>query len=727
MAQPNKQSTESLNKIQSDSLLLNQTNLAWSQPSGFMLASPAAPVLQPPPTTTTMAISNDDQSSTTHQLSVDQTQVNVPATTEATAAAESPLESYFKSEILPPEPPESSNPSPELATTPEPETYKEVDHHWFYQKDPENNPDDWQAFSMLDSYQLENAFRQCRMDDLIPTNGTRYDVRLRDRLRWPVYWQGSSSMVSRCSWFYKRETDYRYVPYSEYIAELLESTYRDCSLTHQWNRRLDLSETEFVVFYAHNSVYHYFNDPVQSSPSTGWQNLMTSDPGSQPRYCYRGPWLIQTQPERDESATSVTHLIFFVHGIGEFCDLSFRPLKDVVDDFRLITHELLLTHYGHEQGRVEVLPVTWHQALHTKSLDERLREITLPSIQKLRSFTNDTILDALFYTSSVHSKLLLNYVCNELNRLFGIFLQRNPYFGGRIGLAGHSLGSLILFDLLSYQTATLNTTSANNEQQQQQQSNNNQIEQLHFRPECLFALGSPLSAFITIRGLDLAPDFRLPTCPGFFNIFHPYDPIAYRLEPLINREFAKIKPVLVPHHKGRKRIHLELKDSLQRVGSDLKQKFMTGIRGAIDSLYGFARAHVEEPTAEMQQQQQQQQEQLQPGQQQQQEIVNQEPTTTLSSSTSITNSLSELAIKSDMNESELNRILSLDFGQLNRGRRLDYVLQERPFEIVNEYVFAITSHGYYWFSEDTALLMLRELFGGQQQQQQPSDNQTNIS
>ena len=505
--------------------------------------------------------------------------------------------------------------------------------------------------------------------------------------------------------------------------KLFSKIYRDCFLTHQWNRRLDLTDTEFVVFYAHNSVYHYFNDPVQSSPSTGWQTLMTSDPGSQPRYCFRGPWMIQTQPERDESATSVTHLIFFVHGIGEFCDFSFRPLKDVVDDFRMITHDLLLTHYGHEQGRVEVLPVTWHQALHTKSLDERLREITLPSIQKLRSFTNDTILDALFYTSPVHSKLLLNYVANELNRLFAIFLQRNPYFGGRIALAGHSLGSLILFDLLSYQTPP---TSASNEPQQSQDDHHNtehsnQIEQLHFRPECLFALGSPLAAFITIRGLDLAPDFRLPTCPAFFNIFHPYDPIAYRLEPLINREFAKIKPVLVPHHKGRKRFHLELKDSLQRVGTDLKQKFMSGIRGALDSLYGFAKAHVEEPTAEIQQQQQHVQLQTHTSmnnieiKREQPEIVNQQPQQlqepSLPSSTSITNSLSELAIKPDMTETELNRILSLDFGQLNRGRRLDYVLQERPFEIVNEYVFAITSHGYYWFSEDTALLMLRELFG----------------
>lgn len=63
--------------------------------------------------------------------------------------------------------------------------------------------------------------------------------------------------------------------------------------------------------------------------------------------------------------------------------------------------------------------------------------------------------------------------------------------------------------------------------------------------------------FVIIRGLDnLGDNFSLPTCPGFFNIFHPYDPIAYRMESLINVELGKLKPVLIPHHKGRKRMHL---------------------------------------------------------------------------------------------------------------------------------------------------------------------------
>lgn len=35
-------------------------------------------------------------------------------------------------------------------------------------------------------------------------------------------------------------------------------------------------------------------------------------------------------------------------------------------------------------------------------------------------------------------------------------------------------------------------------------------------------------------------------------------------------------------------------------------------------------------------------------------------------------------------------------GMLNGGRRFDYVLQEKPFEIFNQYLFAIQSHMCYW-------------------------------
>ena len=63
--------------------------------------------------------------------------------------------------------------------------------------------------------------------------------------------------------------------------------------------------------------------------------------------------------------------------------------------------------------------------------------------------------------------------------------------------------------------------------------------------------------FITVRGIEnLGQNFKLPTCSKVFNIFHPFDPVAYRLETLIDPNLTNLRPVLIPHHKGRKRLHL---------------------------------------------------------------------------------------------------------------------------------------------------------------------------
>jgi len=38
----------------------------------------------------------------------------------------------------------------------------------------------------------------------------------------------------------------------------------------------------------------------------------------------------------------------------------------------------------------------------------------------------------------------------------------------------------------------------------------------------------------------------------------------------------------------------------------------------------------------------------------------------------------------------------VEVGQLNQGRRIDFVLQEAPFESFNDYLFALSSHLVYW-------------------------------
>lgn len=69
-----------------------------------------------------------------------------------------------------------------------------------------------------------------------------------------------------------------------------------------------------------------------------------------------------------------------------------------------------------------------------------MQNITLPSIPKLRHFTNDTLLDILLYSSPFYCQSIIDTVASELNKLYEIFLKRNPDFSGKVFVAGHSLG-----------------------------------------------------------------------------------------------------------------------------------------------------------------------------------------------------------------------------------------------------------------------------------------------
>ena len=57
---------------------------------------------------------------------------------------------------------------------------------------------------------------------MVGTNGGRYDVNVGKRTRHAVYWDEEPTSVRRCTWFYKREGDNRFVPYAEEFANKLE-------------------------------------------------------------------------------------------------------------------------------------------------------------------------------------------------------------------------------------------------------------------------------------------------------------------------------------------------------------------------------------------------------------------------------------------------------------------------------------------------------------------------
>lgn len=72
-----------------------------------------------------------------------------------------------------------------------------------------------------------------------------------------------------------------------------------------------------------------------------------------------------------------------------------------------------------------------------------LADITVDGVPAVRSLITDLALDILLYQSQTYREHIARTVLEECNRIYALFKQRNPSFGGRVSLVGHSLGRFV--------------------------------------------------------------------------------------------------------------------------------------------------------------------------------------------------------------------------------------------------------------------------------------------
>ena len=212
------------------------------------------------------------------------------------------------------------------------------------------------------------------------------------------------------------------------------------------------------------------------------------------------------------------HLVFVIHGIGETfsqinSDYFITTLVESTAEMRKILRSLenSTVDYTSDEGKcidIVMLPIVWADAIHEGSAptSKQLESITLKSVPFIRTLANTVISDVLFYCDNVQRNRILVKVADELNKAYSEYVSRNPSFDGGVSVVGHSLGSVIAFDLLSCQQVAEDDATT---KQYAPDSIIEDIEknfdmsklQLAFNAiEHLFCIGSPLGMFLTIRG-----------------------------------------------------------------------------------------------------------------------------------------------------------------------------------------------------------------------------------
>lgn len=204
----------------------------------------------------------------------------------------------------------------------------------------------------------------------------------------------------------------------------------------------------------------------------------------------------------------------------------------------------------------------------------------------------------LLYQSGYREQIS-EIVLKESNKTYKMFMERNPEFKGKVHIMGHSLGSAIMFDILCRQKDKSRAAEQPRNplrfwpsQDRYEPKDPKELE-FDFDVEDFYCLGSPIGLFQMLKGRTISArqlpnayasmsplssdDFEDPflhaTSPAsysdqrvspvtglpftvsspkvkqMFNVFHPSDPIAYRLEPLISQAMSTLKPQLLPYTK----------------------------------------------------------------------------------------------------------------------------------------------------------------------------------
>ncbi|XP_077640010.1 phospholipase DDHD1 isoform X1 [Lonchura striata] len=471
---------------------------------------------------------------------------------------------------------------------------------WFYREDRKT----WKPFIGYDSLRIELAFRAlggggggagepAAVEPVCVRSGL-YEVDVASAESYPVYWNQTEKIpVMRGQWF----IDGTWQPLEEEESNLIEQEHLNCFKGQQLQESFDMEISKpvdgkeaihslklsrnHVDWHSVDEVYLYSDATTSKIARTVTQKLGFSKASSSGTRLHRG---YVEEATLEDKPPQTSHIVFVVHGIGQKMDQG-RIIKNTAmmrDTARKVEEK----YFSNLATHVEFLPVEWRSKL---TLDgDTVDSITPDKVRGLRDMLNSSAMDIMYYTSPLYRDELVKGLQQELNRLYSLFCSRNPEFeekGGKVSIVSHSLGCVITYDIMTgWNPVRLYEQLLQKEEEELEEGwmsyeERRLLEELYltkqrlreieerlhelkastiskppvlkFKVENFFCMGSPLAVFLALRGIrpgsSGSQDHILPRtiCNRLLNIFHPTDPVAYRLEPLILKHYSNISPVQI--------------------------------------------------------------------------------------------------------------------------------------------------------------------------------------
>ncbi|XP_026829067.1 protein retinal degeneration B isoform X4 [Ooceraea biroi] len=287
----------------------------------------------------------------------------------------------------------------------------------------------------------------------------------------------------------------------------------------------------------------------------------------------------------------ITVLIIVVHG-GSLLDanVDLTAKKSDITTFRGAFESVMRQHYpsmvGHVSIKFVACPSICTEGLGILSSLSPYSFDMSPSCMDTPQVTHDTIpigAIPLLASSTSDYQDAVSRVVMGANQVYHEFIKSDEGkgFTGQICFVGDSVGSILTYDALCRATQYSRHSSENSilEGSGQQGDNGGNLEdgkhlsapsprrrssgtspsdnphhnKLDFEVGDFFTFGSPLALVLAYRKIAASSDknsfIPRPLVNQVYNLFHPTDPVAARLEPLISARFSLIPPVNIARYQ----------------------------------------------------------------------------------------------------------------------------------------------------------------------------------
>ncbi|XP_076290130.1 retinal degeneration B isoform X2 [Lasioglossum baleicum] len=291
------------------------------------------------------------------------------------------------------------------------------------------------------------------------------------------------------------------------------------------------------------------------------------------------PTTPQHSPTHQPCKTTVLLIVMHAGSVLD-ANVDLTAKKSDITTFKGAFESVMRQHYpsmvGHVAIRFVSCPSICTEGLSIlSSLSPYSFDIS-PSCVDAPPVTNDTIpigAIPLLASSTPEYQDAVSRVITGANQVYHEFLRSDEGrgFTGQISFIGDSVGAILTFDALCRSTHSRHN-SENNILDSQGDSNDDgrhlaapsprrksssvndlQHSKLDFDVGEFFMFGTPLALVLAYRKISASGDknsnIRRPSVNQLYNLFHPTDPVAARLEPLISARFSLLPPVNVARYQ----------------------------------------------------------------------------------------------------------------------------------------------------------------------------------